>query len=88
MATKHRSLSSIAVSTLTAIAAAIIANPKAYHQNQFITDFESENEAGCVAFHHSKLTATARALKLRVKKHEEWLRLDHFSSTEDRKSVV
>jgi hypothetical protein len=80
MAIKHRSLSSIAISTLTAIAAAVIANPKAYHQDKFVTDFESENEAGCVAFYHSKLTATARALKLRVKKNEVWLNTPKLNS--------
>lgn len=72
MSTKQIGLHSSTIVALQAIAASILANPTTYTQQEFVANFETEQEAGCIAFHHVKLHRTSKQLVNLVKKHEDW----------------
>ena len=58
------------INGLLAIAAAVLADPKMYNQDNFAEkQFGSDKiVSGCLAFFHSRLTSTERGHALRVKK--------------------
>jgi len=68
--TRTKTLSQKTIDGLLAIAAAVLANPKDYNQEQFVNVmFDTDTrEIGCLALFHSQISSTERAHKLRVKK--------------------
>lgn len=71
MTTVRTGLALATVIALRAISASILLNPSTYTQDRFVTNFETEQEAGCIAFHHVRLHRTKRQLDNLVKKHED-----------------
>lgn len=64
-----KGLAAVAVTALSALAADIIKNPKGYNQDMFLS---SEEDRGCLAFRHSKITASPDTLKRRITAQKKW----------------